>query len=183
MTTTAPVAIRRARPGDAEAIRLIQFEGWASQRASAGAPPAGAGWLVEGDDPALASARAARIRAGIEAGGEGRWLVACSPDGIVGFVVTAAGDGTRSIAALYVSRRGIGIGGALRRRALGGCAERDVWLDVVAGDERAARFYQSHGFRFTGDAGSGMFTQVVDCPLPTRRMIRPAAECRRARVA
>jgi GNAT superfamily N-acetyltransferase len=167
--------IRRARPGDVEAIRMIQAEGWVAQRAGAGMPPPGAGWLVEGDDPVRASARAAAIRAGVEAAGEGRWLVACVPGGLVGFAVAAVdGDGSRSIGALYVSRRGAGIGGALLRGALAVHAGHDVRLEVVAGDERAARFYQRHGFLFAGAAPVGMFTQVLDRPLPLRQMIRPA---------
>jgi ribosomal protein S18 acetylase RimI-like enzyme len=168
--------IRRARRGDVEAIRLIQAEGWVAQRAAAGMPPPGASWLLEGDDPESVSARAAAIRAGIEAAGEGRWLVACTADGIVGYAVAAvAPDGTRSIAALYVSRRGTGVGGALLREALVVHAGHDVRLEVVDGDLRAARFYRRHGFRFTGAESAGMFTQVIDRPLPLRQMMRPAA--------
>jgi GNAT superfamily N-acetyltransferase len=138
-------------------------------------PPQGAPWLVEGDNPARVSARAAAIRAGVEAADGGAWLVACAPDGVVGFAVAAVdGGGARSIGALYVSRRGIGVGSALLRGALDVHAGHDVRLEVVAGDERAARFYMRHGFEFTGDSPAGMFTQVLDRPLPLRRMIRPA---------
>ncbi len=88
-------------------------------------------------------------------------FVALAGDEVVGFVRLnrTARDfvsvpGAAEIVALYVLRayQGQGIGTALLGRCLAECPKRDLALFVLSGNERAIRFYERRGFRFTGKA-------------------------------
>lgn len=84
---------------------------------------------------------------------------------------------------LYVSAhgRGIGVGGALladaeeRLLALGGTS---VWLACAIGNERAATFYQKHGWKRTGTMISHLNTPDGPFPLEVWRIekdLRPSS--------
>jgi GNAT superfamily N-acetyltransferase len=172
--------VRPAELHDVEAIRVTQAEGWLSTWAGvAPGPPASSLWRVEGDDREAVRRRARRIRDGVAAAAAGQpqvWLVADSPDGVIGYTAGIVSGGVHNFMGLYVSRRGGGAGSALLAAALewhgGSC---DVRLRITAGSQRAARFYEGRGFRAAGEGTAEVMTQVLDAPLAQLLMVRPAS--------
>ncbi|MBI4032629.1 GNAT family N-acetyltransferase [Candidatus Berkelbacteria bacterium] len=85
------------------------------------------------------------------------------------------GDGRRRLGALYVLKRahGTGAGSQLLGRALQWHGNNDVYLQVTSYNERAKRFYEKHGFEFTGKEG---FEEVGDVKMPVMEMVRRKQE-------
>jgi GNAT superfamily N-acetyltransferase len=140
------VRIRRGTPEDAEAMGHLHVEVW--EDAYTGLVPPGI--LDDRRDEV-----AARIERWRDIFGQDRptWL-AEDADGLIGF--SGAGpardndvDLDLELYALYVRAAyyGTGVGYALFAQAVG---DRACYLWVLAGNERAIRFYERQGFRLDG---------------------------------
>jgi GNAT superfamily N-acetyltransferase len=142
------VTIRRATPDDAPALAHLHLDVW---------DDAYAGLM----DQAILDERRANVEGRIQRWREilaehDRTLLAVGPEGLVGFA--GAGPGRDNdvspeldleLHALYVRAAwwGTGIGYALLEDAIG---DRAAYLWVLAGNERAIRFYERQGFRRDG---------------------------------
>jgi ribosomal protein S18 acetylase RimI-like enzyme len=165
-SVTPSWTLRAATPGDAAAIASIWHVGWAD------------GHLGHVPD-ALVAHRQREHFAGLAERRVGGTTVATSGGAVVGFV-TVAGDEVEEIYVAPVAR-GTGVAGALLVHAEAIVAERaDVaWLAVVAGNTRARRFYERHGWH---DAGPITYRAEVDggrLDVPCRRYerrVRPAPD-------
>jgi len=140
------VTIRPAVPEDAEALTHLHLDCW--DDAYTGLMPQ----QVLDDRRADVPARIERWRTILEQ--SDNTLVAEAPDGLVGFVSAGSGrdndvDTDLELMALYVraDRWGNGLGYALLEAAIG---DRAAYLWVLAGNERAIRFYERQGFRLDG---------------------------------
>src|SRR4051794_23233193 len=140
------VRIRRGTPEDAEAMAHLHLDVW--DDAYTGLMPQG----ILDDRREKVAERTERWRDifGLD---RPTWL-AETADGLVGF--SGAGPGRDNDAdldlelyALYVraSHYGTGLGYALFEQAVG---DRACYLWVLAGNERAIRFYERQGFRLDG---------------------------------
>jgi len=142
------VTIRRATPDDAPALAHLHLDVW---------DDAYTGLM----DQAVLDDRRANVEGRIQRWREilaehERTLLAVGPEGLVGFA--GAGPGRDNdvspeldleLHALYVRAAwwGTGIGYALLEDAIG---DRAAYLWVLAGNERAIRFYERQGFRRDG---------------------------------
>jgi GNAT superfamily N-acetyltransferase len=154
------VALRAARPGDADDIAAIWHQGWRDGHL---------GYVPE----ALLAVRTEesfRLRAAQRIDDT---VVACVGQAVAGFIMVV-GDEVEQV---YVSRahRGTEVAAALlaeaERLVLAGGYQR-AWLAVVAGNARARRFYERHGW-----ADDGPFdypAAAADGPIhiPARRYIK-----------
>jgi GNAT superfamily N-acetyltransferase len=140
------VVIRRGVPDDAEAMGHLHLDVW--DDAYTGLVPQG----ILDDRRDRVAERIERWR-GIFAEEKPTWL-AEDGEGLVGF--SGAGPGRDNdvdldleLYALYVraSYYGTGLGYALFEQAVG---DRACYLWVLAGNERAIRFYERQGFRLDG---------------------------------
>jgi hypothetical protein len=97
--------------------------------------------------------------------------------GVVGFAIAAACPGRHAIDALYVSRRGYGIGGALLECVCSwlGCRQ-DIYLEVPASSCWLVTFYGKHGFQLTGVESSAPVNRILNTSMPLYEMRRSAAE-------
>jgi diamine N-acetyltransferase len=152
----APMQIRPARPTDAPQIAALVAAVWIDTYATDGVTPAIAQHV-------LGTITAAKISAELARPGRLAW-VATQGDGVLGFadlqpdqVAPCLGPVRQAeILHLYVNERHLrrGIGSALLRTCCDvafalGCAA--VWLSVWAENDRALRFYESHGWEWSGD--------------------------------
>ncbi len=153
----AGCTLRRAVPGDVNAVTRIWQTGWCDGHI--GHVPAEL--IPHRTEPQFRSRAQARL--------DSMW-VAESDRGVVGFV-TVKGD---ELEHLYVDRsaRGTGVAATLIHRGeaeIASAGHARAWLAVVAGNQRARRFYARLGWRDAGpftymaEAGSGTF------PVPSHR--------------
>lgn len=160
MNLPAGVEIRRAEPGDAEALAHLHIDVW--DDAYTGLMP-----------QQLLDDRRSRVEERVE-----RWreilgedpdvYLAVGPDGLIGFAGAGRGedndvDTELELKALYVraSWWGTGIGYALFEQAVG---DRAAYLWVLAGNERAVHFYERQGFRLDGtrdEQDEGLHVRMV----------------------
>lgn len=85
---------------------------------------------------------------------DGVTFVAKINDKVVGYVDLSVNDTRRNIDAIYVDPdyQGLGVGGKLMRRALDWhSAGSDIYLEVVAYNLNAIRFYERYGFAKTNN--------------------------------
>jgi GNAT superfamily N-acetyltransferase len=165
MTTDPTLALRAATPEDSEAIAVIWYRGWRDGHL---------GHVPETLPPhrRLVDFRA-RVPPRIPT-----TAVATTASGVVGFV-TVHDDEVEQI---YVAESARGGGAA---RALLGHAEQVIavqfdvaWLAVVAGNERARRFYAKSGwsdagaFDYAAEISGG--TVLVPCHRYEKRLTRPS---------
>lgn len=174
-----PARLRSARPGDGEAIEALRLRCWSN--AYRGMVP---DTYLDALPAGLRAGAARREPLLAEPPTGARQLVADparAPDGcLVGWVsggpsrdADRAWPAAGEIYACYVDPRwsGVGIGGRLLRRLLDSLATdglTDVALWVLAANQRATRFYASHGFAPDGSR------QILDLggPVPEIRMLR-----------
>lgn len=142
--------IRPAGPVDAEALAHLHLDVW--DDAYTGLMPQG----ILDDRREKVAERVERWREILTTGGEPTY-VAVGPDGLVGFASAGVGRDNDlglpgvdlELKALYVraTHWGTGVGYALLETAIG---DRAAYLWVLAGNERAIRFYERQGFRLDG---------------------------------
>ena len=146
MSLPDDVVIRRAVPEDAEALAHLHVDVW--DDAYTGLVPQG----ILDDRRATVDERVERWRENL--GGTTPTWVAEDRSGLVGFATSGPArdndmDDLLELWALYVraSAYGTGVGYALFETAVG---DRACYLWVLAGNERAIRFYERQGFRLDG---------------------------------
>ena len=158
MAPPAGVKIRRALPGDAEALTRLHLDCW--DDAYTGLMPQSILDARRHDVPARVE-RWRKILA------TGHTSVAEHDDGLIGFVNAAPGAELPAfeiqLFALYVRAHwwGTGVGWALFDAAVG---DRSAYLWVLQGNDRAIRFYERQGFRFDGtgqDEDEGRHLRMV----------------------
>lgn len=128
------VALRHAGPGDAGEVAAIWYQGWRDGHL---------GYVPE----ALLLARTEgsfRLRAAERVGDT---VVACVGEAVAGFIMVV-GDEVEQV---YVSHahRGTEVAAALlgeAERLVRAGGHQRAWLAVVAGNSRARRFYERHGW-------------------------------------
>lgn len=160
MPLAESVAIRRATPEDAEAMAGLHVDVW---------DDAYTGLM----DQAVLDDRRRRLPERVEhwreiLDREHRTLVATDAGRLVGFVSTGPPrdndvDVDVELWALYVRAAywDAGVGYALFREALG---DRAAYLWVLAGNDRAIRFYERQGFRLDGtedEQDEGLHVRMV----------------------
>lgn len=143
--SAGPFAVRKATPGDTEAIARIWHTGWNDGHLGH-VPP---GLLPFRKEEHFAARARERI--------ESMW-VAESGGRPVGFVVVKGDE----VEQLFVDRaaRGTGVAAMLLRtgeEAIRRAGHRRAWLAVVAGNRRARAFYSRLGWR-----DSGAFTYMAE---------------------
>lgn len=158
--TTGP-AIRSATPADAEAVAAIWREGWRDGHLG-NVPDA----LVAIRTPESFADRAAQRVADT--------VVADVDGAVAGFVMVVEDE----VEQVYVSgeHRGTGVAAALlteAERIVAGNGHREAWLAVVAGNERARRFYERCGWRDEGGFEYAAVTLDDIIPVPARRYVKP----------
>jgi GNAT superfamily N-acetyltransferase len=141
--------IRQATPVDAEALGHLHLDVW--DDAYTGLMPQ---QLLD-DRREKVAERIERWR-DILTSGEGTTYVAAGPDGLIGFASAGSGrdpdlDLEVELTALYVRATswGTGVGHALLTEAIG---DGPSYLWVLAGNDRAIRFYERQGFALDGSA-------------------------------
>ena len=141
------VIVRHASPVDAEALAHLHLDVW--DDAYTGLMPQ---QLLD-DRRERVAERIERWREVLGSGTD-TTIVAAGPDGLVGFAAAGAGrdndvDTDLELKALYVraAHWGGGVGYALLEEAIG---DRAAYLWVLAGNDRALRFYERQGFRLDG---------------------------------
>lgn len=147
MAALDDVQIRQAVPEDAEALAHLHLDVWDDAYTGLMAQE------VLDDRRARAGDRVDRWRATL--GGDGPpTYVAARGGELVGFATAGPGrdndvDTELELWALYVraSEYGSGVGYALFETVVG---DRACYLWVLAGNERATRFYERQGFRLDG---------------------------------
>jgi len=149
-TTSDGVTIRLASPVDAEALAHLHLDVW--DDAYTGLMPQ---QLLDDRRDRVAE-RIERWREILGSGSEPTY-VASGPDGLVGFATAGPGRDNDlddhgidlELWALYVraTHWGTGVGYALLQTAI---ADRAAYVWVLAGNERAIRFYERQGFRLDG---------------------------------
>jgi GNAT superfamily N-acetyltransferase len=140
------VTLRRARPEDAEALAHLHLDVW--DDAYTGLMPQS----ILDDRRDKVAERVERWREILSS--HDRTLLAVGPNGLVGFASAGPGrdndvDTDLELQALYVRKAlwGTGVGYVLFETALG---DRAAYLWVLAGNDRAIRFYERQGFRLDG---------------------------------
>ena len=154
MRSHTSYGLRPATPADVERIAEVWYRGWLDAHVGR-VPDALVAHRNPHDFPALATSRVPLT------------TVAVDGDRVVGFV-TVHDDEVEQI---YVAAeaRGGGAAVALLQHAEDAIASRfaSAWLAVVAGNERARRFYERNGwsdggaFAYAAEAGDG--TVAVPC--------------------
>jgi GNAT superfamily N-acetyltransferase len=146
MALPSDVSIRQAVPADAEPLARLHLDVW--DDAYTGLVPEG----ILDDRREKVAERVARWRE-ILARPEPTW-VAEDTEGLVGFASTGPArdndmDAMLELYALYARARywSTGVGYALFEIAVG---DRACYLWVLAGNDRAIRFYERQGFRLDG---------------------------------
>lgn len=154
------VVVRRAEPADAEALAHLHVDVW--DDAYTGLMPQ---QVLDGRR-ATVTDRVDWWRAILE--DHDRTLVAEAPEGLIGFAAAGPGrdndvDTELELLALYVRAGwwGTGVGFVLFEEAVG---DRAAYLWVLAGNERAIRFYERQGFRLDGtedEQDEGLHVRMV----------------------
>ncbi len=177
--------IRAATPDDAEAIGLVQGMTWLATypNAKLGITREGLIRHLAGQNGERLAERIAKTRQrilahAVEPAGGCDFVAALSGRVVVGFTAPFVEAAGRSrVGALYVqpSAQGLGIGHALLERNLAWHGDdRDVYLTVVAYNERGRRFYARHGFVASGSSVADLL--VIDgVAMPELEMVRRAA--------
>jgi putative acetyltransferase len=154
-----PYSLRKAMPGDIDAVAEIWRTGWADGHAG-NVPPE----LVRHREDIREYVSRAHDRVG------GMWVAASEEGRVLGFVVVEKDE----LEQLYVDRtaRGTGVAERLLRRGeeevrRGG--HRRAWLAVVAGNARARAFYVRQGWRDAGEFIYFAETAVGTFPVPSHR--------------
>jgi GNAT superfamily N-acetyltransferase len=144
--TARDVIVRPAVPDDAETLAHLHLDVW--DDAYTGLMPQ----QILDDRRAAAQERVDRWRDILESGSSN--LLAVAPDGLIGFASAGPGrdndvDIELELKALYVRAAwwGTGVGYLLLTEAVG---DRAAYLWVLAGNDRAIRFYERQGFRLDG---------------------------------
>jgi GNAT superfamily N-acetyltransferase len=160
MAMPSDVSIRRAVPADAEPLARLHVDVW--DDAYTGLMPQG----ILDDRREKVAERTERWRE-ILSGTHTTW-VAEDSEGLVGFASSGPArdndmDGTLELWALYARAAywGTGVGYALFEIAVG---DRAAYLWVLAGNERAIRFYERQGFRLDGtedEQDEGLHVRMV----------------------
>lgn len=158
---SAGLALRRAVPGDGEAIAAVWHAGWAD------------GHLGHVPDALAAHRRLDDFRRRVPLRLPGT-IVAVAGGRVVGFAMVHADE----VEQVYVAReaRGGGVADALLDRAEREVARRApvAWLAVAAGNARARRFYERNGwidsgaFDYAAEVEGG--TMAVPCRRYTKRV-------------
>ena len=169
MNGTAPRP-RPATPADAAAIARIWYPGW--RDAHLGNVPDAL--LVVRTEASFGERAVQRVAdpgtrtAVAEAGGEVAGFVMVVGDEVEQVYVSAAHRGSE-VAVLLLAEA---------ERLVAGNGHRSAWLAVVAGNTRARRFYERHGW-----ADEGLFTHAApheDGPIavPAHRYVKPLTPAR-----
>lgn len=100
-------------------------------------------------------------------------VVATLDGTVVGFVMVAGDE----VDQVYVAReqRGTGVAGALlsaAEDAVRRAGHDAAWLAVVAGNQRARRFYEAHGWSDGGDFSYAARTETGVVQVPCRRYVK-----------
>jgi GNAT superfamily N-acetyltransferase len=153
-------ALRPATADDAEAIATIWHDGWRDGHLG-NVPEA----LLAARTPDSFRSRAADRTADT--------TVAVLHDRIAGFVMVAKDE----VEQVYVAadHRGSGVAGLLlaeAERLVAANGERRAWLAVVAGNERARRFYQRNGWIDEGPFEYAAATADGTVAVPAHRYIK-----------
>lgn len=154
--------IRPAVPDDADAIGRIHVSVW--QHAYAGLLPQDA---LDGLDPV---ARAEWWRGGLATRALTAW-VAVREGEIIGFAGSGPAADDPEITQLYTlyllpEHHGTGVAAPLTAAAIG---DGPAMLNVLAGNDRAIRFYEKLGFRFDGHTTT---TTLFGIEVTEHRMLR-----------
>jgi ribosomal protein S18 acetylase RimI-like enzyme len=164
-TTSAQLAqptLRAARVSDAAAIAEIWQRGWLD------------GHLGHVPEEIRAHRRPADFRRRVSSRLD-QTVVATIGRRLVGFVTVRADE----IEQIYVAApaRGTGVADALLRHGERRIAARSglAWLVVVAGNERARRFYLRNGWRDAGRLDYAAETADATMSVPCRRYEKPVA--------
>jgi GNAT superfamily N-acetyltransferase len=179
-----PPYVRRAGPGDAAAIRVVQAQTWLATypNEALGITREGLRQYLEGPAGEKIADREARIRDRIEAqvggAGRGRDFVAVLGGDIVGFTAPfIETEGRRRVGALYVlpAAQGRGIGRLLMAENLAWHGPgQDIYLRIAAYNDRAKRFYEWHGFTLTGEPAHSEAIAIGEPVIPELQMVRRA---------
>lgn len=168
----APITVEHARPEDAEEMAAVHSQSWLETY------PNEEHGVTEAEVArhlaAKAEGKVERYRKMIETQQEGDHaaFVARQHGEIVGLTLPyVEKDGRRRLGALYALRKvhGQGVGSQLIEQALAWHGNEDVYLNVTSYNERAKRFYQKHGFEFTGKED---FEELGDVKMPVMEMVR-----------
>ena len=156
---SAPV-LRPARPGDAPAIAEIWRVGW--RDGHLGFVPDGL--IAVRTDESFAVRAAQRVGDTTVAEADGR---------VAGFVMVVADE----VEQVYVSQRdrGRGVADVLMaeaERQVRKAGHRTAWLAVVAGNTRARRFYERHGWSDTGPFDYAAAGDNGPIPVPCLRYVK-----------
>jgi GNAT superfamily N-acetyltransferase len=146
MSSPPGVTIRHAVPEDAEALAHLHLDVW--DDAYTGLMPQG----ILDDRRAKVAERVQRWREILDQNPD--VILAESEDGLIGFASAGPSqdndvDTDLELRSLYVRADwwGTGVGYALFEEAVG---DRAAYLWVLAGNERAIKFYERQGFRLDG---------------------------------
>lgn len=152
------VLVRRADGDDLVAVVDIGHRTW----------PVTYGPIAGDDYVAMGLAKWWTQEATIPAIRKGRVMVAEADGEVVGMSYVAMNDDRHWMFKLYVlpEQQSTGVGGALMRAAIHRAAAEghdQLWLSYVKGNDRAAAFYEHHGFVEVEveEGGSGMPDNVI----------------------
>lgn len=149
------LTIEIARPGDAEAICNIRDRAWIQTypNAELGITPEDITRNAQGLNGEFVPRRIAHLKnkLAIAERPDGSTFVAKVGGKIVGFVDPSIEEGKRRIGALYVDPefQNMGIGSELIQKALDWHGNNDIYLEVVAYNQNAIKFYKHLGFSKT----------------------------------
>jgi GNAT superfamily N-acetyltransferase len=177
------MSVRPAVWDDAEAIRIIQLEGWLSAypNRELGLTAEAIRCHLEGEHGEKIEPKLGRIRSRIESdGGRTRYFVARLSEKVIGFSSPCIeASGRRRVGSLYVlpAMHGRGAGSRLLEANLRWHGRaHDVYLHVVSYNEHAISFYEHHGFSMTGVTAHDDIANIDGIILPEREMIHHALQ-------
>ena len=155
MDRTTPIIIEPARPEDAKQIMIIkrdaQLGAYSNAEHGITTEDIRNRWSDEELNTAIANWRNGII--GETEHSDKRTFVAKVDGKVVGFTSPGLKDGKLMLGAMYVepNAQGQGAGTALIKKALEWLgSDRDVFVNVVAHNQKAIKFYEHFGFKPTG---------------------------------